>query len=49
MPSMVDPWCSINWIGAAPAILTLEKWRQEDQEFKFLLSYIVSLRMAWAT
>jgi hypothetical protein len=27
----------------------IERWRQEDLEFKVILSYIVSLGLAWAT
>lgn len=30
-------------------ILALERWRQEDEEFKVILGYIVSKEAAWAT
>ena len=30
-------------------IPALERWRQEDQDFKASLSYIMSLKLAWAT
>lgn len=30
-------------------ILVLKRWRQEDHEFKVILSYIVSWRLTWAT
>jgi hypothetical protein len=29
--------------------LTLERERQEDQEFKVILGYMGNLRIAWAT
>jgi hypothetical protein len=29
-----------------PVILTLRKWRQEEKEFKIILSHIESLRAA---
>lgn len=32
-----------------PVIPVLQRWRQEDQEHKVILSYIVSLSIAWAT
>ena len=28
---------------------TLKRWRQGDGKFKAIISYIVSLRLAWAT
>lgn len=31
------------------AILALRKWRKDDQEFKTIVSCIMSLRPAWAT
>jgi hypothetical protein len=30
-----------------PAISALGRWKQEDQELKAILSYIMSLRPAW--
>lgn len=30
-------------------ILVLQRWRQEDHEFKVILSYVVSWRLTWAT
>lgn len=30
-------------------IPTLEKWRQKDERVKVILSYVDSLRTAWAT
>jgi hypothetical protein len=37
------------WSGIPQLILTLEKQRQEDPEFKVILDYIMSVRPAWAT
>jgi hypothetical protein len=34
------------WVPVLPA---LGRWRQEDQEFKVNLSFIVSLKTVWAT
>lgn len=33
----------------SPVIPILGRWRQEAQQFKVVLSYIVSSRLAWAT
>lgn len=33
----------------APVVPARRKWRQKDQKFKVLLSYKMSLRLAWAT
>lgn len=32
-----------------PIVLDLGGWRQEDQDFKARLRYIVSARLVWAT
>jgi hypothetical protein len=50
----VRPWGQSpgNWIGivwSLPVILALRIGRQEDQNFKFILSCIRSSRSAWAT
>lgn len=37
----------MNWLRRCmPVVLTLKRWRQEDQEFKFILGYIVSSRQS---
>ena len=37
----------LHWVWwLMPTVLGLERQRQEDQEFKVLLSYIVSLNLA---
>lgn len=38
---------SINWTWwLRPVILALGRWRQEDEEFKIIYSYIMSLKLA---
>lgn len=37
------------WWLAAPVILALQRWRQEDEKFKITLGCIGRLRPAWAT
>lgn len=37
------------WIWYSVVIQAVGKWRQEDQEYKVILSYVVSLSPAWAT
>lgn len=36
-------WCFM------PVVLVLGKWGQENQELKAKLTYMVSLRLAWAS
>jgi predicted transposase YdaD len=33
-------WC-------IPIILALERWKQEDQEFKVIMTYIARSRLVW--
>lgn len=40
----------INWVWEyMPILPTLGKWRKENQMFKVIFEYIVSLRPIWAT
>lgn len=48
--ALLHPQHHIHYVRRClPVIPTLAKWRQEDPEFKVILSYIVSLRSSWAT